>query len=92
MVSKPYSNPAIVTTTKYFFANPNSIGNCVFPRFKSSLKDAQERGMPAATAALVATAVFAALHRWRDGKLDTDVEFSGSVLRTTYNNHLEDIK
>ncbi|KAK0222839.1 hypothetical protein EDD85DRAFT_941194 [Armillaria nabsnona] len=48
--------------------------------------------LPVTIVALVATAVFAALHRWRDGKLDTNVEFSGSVFRTTYNNHLEDIK
>ncbi|PBK68465.1 hypothetical protein ARMSODRAFT_975871 [Armillaria solidipes] len=68
------------------------IGNRLFPRFKSSIKDAQEREMPATIVALVATAVFAALHRWRDGKLDTNVEFSGTVFRTTYNNHLEDIK
>ncbi|PBK61683.1 hypothetical protein ARMSODRAFT_623207 [Armillaria solidipes] len=92
MVSKPYFNPAIITTAKYFFANPKSIGNRLFPRFKSSIKDAQEREMPATIVALVATAVFAALHRWRDGKLDTNVEFSGTVFRTTYNNHLEDIK
>ncbi|SJL15907.1 uncharacterized protein ARMOST_19415 [Armillaria ostoyae] len=92
MVSKPYFNPAIITTTKYFFANPKSIGNHLFPHFKLSIKDAQEREMPATIVTLVATMVFAALHRWCDGKLDTNVKFSGTMSRTMYNNHLKDIK
>ncbi len=57
MVSKPYFNPAIITTTKYFFANPKSIGDRLVPHFKSSIKDAQEHEMPATIVALVATTV-----------------------------------
>ncbi|KAF8889245.1 hypothetical protein BD779DRAFT_1671819 [Infundibulicybe gibba] len=88
--SRPYEHPTILAVLEQvYFTGLSSIGARLVNKFKSSRKDRpEEKEVPVAMLALVATGVYAAIKEWETGKRIKS-DFGGKVFEATYQRHVE---
>ncbi|KAF8873437.1 hypothetical protein BD779DRAFT_1477020 [Infundibulicybe gibba] len=88
--SRPYEHPTILAVLKQcYFTGLSSVGARLVNKFKSSRKDRpEEKEVPDAMLALVATGVYAAIKKWETGKRIKS-DFGGKVFEATYQRHVE---